>query len=527
MSLGESVRRWRRRRASHGLGRRLGELAFLAGAILLASVIVSAFAVVNLNNSVRRQVDRVDPAQVSAEQLDGALVNEETGVRGYALVRSKSLLYSFDLGVAEEQLATSRLSHDLVGDPVLVRDLRAAESAATAWRTRYAEPTLRAAAAGSSRPGASALLGRRLFRAFQTRTTRLISGLRAAHLSTTSGLSNADHTLIALLGICLLALLVVFEATWLLLRRWVTAPLLGLAGDVRQVASGEYERHLQATGAPEVRALAHDVDVMRAQILAELAEVEAARTALASQRAALERSNKDLEQFAYVASHDLQEPLRKMSSFSELVLRRYGGELDERGREFLTFIADGARRMQRLINDVLELSRVGRTERPFEPVDLTEAFTAARANLLSAIESTGAFVSAEKLPTVSGDITLLTILFQNLIANSLKFRSTAVPQVVVSASGAEGSWNIAVDDNGIGIEPQYAERIFAMFQRLHSRSEYPGTGLGLALCQRIVEHHGGRIWLDTTEQSGTRIVFSLPGNPSDEKVLPAEEAGAA
>lgn len=528
MEVTRSLRRWQARRADDSLGRRLAALAVLAGVILLASVAVSAYAVVNLNNSVRRQVDTIDPAQVYAGQLESALVDEETGVRGYLLTRNKSLLAPYVLGVGEERSASARLGSDLAGESGLDADARRAERAAVTWHRRYAVPTLRAVAAGARAAAPPSRTGRRLFGRFRSSMLSFDARLAAAHSTANGSLTSADHELIALLGLCLLALLAVFEVTWILIRRWVTVPLLALAGDVRRVSSGAFTHPLAAQGSPEVRSLAHDVDTMRSRILSDLGEVEAARTALATQRAALERSNKDLEQFAYIASHDLQEPLRKMASFSELVLRRYGGEIDDRGREFLTFIAEGARRMQRLISDVLELSRVGRTSRPFETVNLNDAFLAARANLSSVIESTAALVSAKALPTVTGDISLLTALFQNLIGNSLKFRSSAVPHVVVSASlDDDGFWRIAVDDNGIGIEPQNAERVFAMFQRLHARSAYPGTGIGLALCQRIVEHHGGRIWLDTTHQPGTSIVFTLPRDAPVQRPVPSREVGVA
>jgi signal transduction histidine kinase len=514
----------------------------LAGTVLLASVVVSAFAVIHLNETVRQQVDRIDPAIVTSADLLNAVVDQETGVRGYVISRDRAFLGPYSTGVSEQTAAVARLHKYLAGDAVLVSQLDRVVVAAGEWRRRFAQPTIAAAAAGDpgSRSMATTRLGKRLFDRFRGEMGSFTAALRAAHASADANLTDADHQLIALLGVCLLAMLAVFEVTWILIRRWITAPIIGLATDVRHVAAGAFEHPIQATGSPEVHSLASDVDAMRERILSDLNEVEAARGELTRQRAALERSNRDLEHFAYVASHDLQEPLRKMSSFSELVVRRYGDRLDDRGREFLAFIAEGARRMQRLINDVLEVSKVGRSAYPKENVDLNDVVRAAVSNLSEMIADTGAVVSGDGLPTVRGDTALLVALMQNLIANSIKFRSEAVPRVSVSATdpaqvrpaGLEGTtgeqaepaepmWEIAVEDNGIGIAPDQAERVFAMFHRLHKRNDYPGTGIGLALCQRIVEHHGGSIWLDTSYRSGARVVFTLPAEAAEERTLSA------
>ncbi len=531
----------------HGssLSRRVATLVVLAGAVLLASVVVSAFAVIHLNDSVRQQVDRVDPATVSAEGLLSAVVDEETGVRGYVLSRERGFLAPYSTGVSEQAAAIARLRQYLAGNTALEADLERAAAAAAKWRHRFAIPTIADAAAGKrvARSVARTRFGERLFDGFRAEMSTFSAALRSAHASADASLTDADHELIALLGLCLLAMLVVFELTWILIRRWITAPIIELATDVRQVAGGAFEHPIEAGGSSEVRSLASDVDAMRGRILSDLHEVEAARGELARQSAALELSNRDLEHFAYVASHDLQEPLRKMSSFSELVLRRYGDRLDEQGREFLSFVAEAARRMQHLIKDVLEVSKVGRTSYPMEDVDLNEVLRSVTANLSDAIAETGAVIASDDLPTVRGDDALLAALVQNLIANSLKFRSTSPPHVVVSteppvsrrdvASAGGGSapaaaapvedamWRIAVADNGIGIAPEDADRVFAMFERLHKRSDYPGTGIGLALCRRIVEHHGGRIWLDTTYRPGVRVVFTLPADLAEARPLSA------
>jgi light-regulated signal transduction histidine kinase (bacteriophytochrome) len=251
------------------------------------------------------------------------------------------------------------------------------------------------------------------------------------------------------------------------------------------------------------------VDQLAAVELAR-AEIEAARVQLEAQAQDLARSNRDLEQFAYVASHDLQEPLRKVASFCQMLERRYAGQLDERANQYIAFAVDGAKRMQQLINDLLTFSRVGRVESPMVDVDLQACVRTAVDNLSVAIAGSAAVVRAEGLPHVIGEPGLLTQLVQNLVANAIKFRGAEAPVVTISAERAGAFWELSCADNGLGIEPQYAERIFVIFQRLHGKDEYSGTGIGLALCKRIVEYHGGQIWLDQSAGAGATFRWTLP-----------------
>ncbi len=229
----------------------------------------------------------------------------------------------------------------------------------------------------------------------------------------------------------------------------------------------------------------------------------------------LKRSNQELEHFAYVASHDLQEPLRTVSSYSQLLARRYRNRLDADADDFIAFIVDGAGRMQTLINDLLTFSRIGTRGRPFAPVDGASLVASARGNVDAAIVESAAVITHDPLPTLVGDRTQLTQLFQNLFSNAIKFRRPGqAPRIHVSAARCDGAWKLSVRDNGIGIEPQFFERIFIIFQRLHGREEYPGTGIGLAVCKKIVERHGGRIWVESDPGTGSTFHFTLPDEPS-------------
>jgi light-regulated signal transduction histidine kinase (bacteriophytochrome) len=246
-----------------------------------------------------------------------------------------------------------------------------------------------------------------------------------------------------------------------------------------------------------------------------VAERLAAQRELEESNRELARSNADLEQFAYVASHDLQEPLRKIVSFSQVLERRYRSQLDGRADQYIDFIVDGGKRMQQLINDLLAFSRVGRRGAAREPVALGDAAAQAQASLSEAIAEAGAEVRVGELPTVEGERQLLVAVFQNLIANAIKFRGEDPPVVDIAARDLGEEWEIAVTDNGIGIEEEFAERIFVIFQRLHSREAYEGTGIGLALVRKIVEYHGGRIRLDAAHRGGSRFSIILPKPAED------------
>jgi signal transduction histidine kinase len=327
-----------------------------------------------------------------------------------------------------------------------------------------------------------------------------------------------------LAAVCVLALLaaVLGWFVWRTVQKGVAEPLARLAGEVRAARRGEHDHEIPLVGSGEVGSLAGDVEAMRRELVDQVAdaraahqEVEDAHARLREQAAELERSNRDLEQFAYVASHDLQEPLRKVASFTQLLQKRYGDQLDDRADQYIAFAVDGAHRMQRLIQDLLSFSRVGRTGGTFEPVDLGDVVDRVLGDLSERIADTGARVTHDAMPTVVGDRGLLTMLVGNVVGNALKFahpeREPRVHLAAVRTASRTGTeWELSCADNGIGIDPQYAERVFVIFQRLHPKEVYTGTGIGLALVKRVVEHHGGRVWVDPGATDGTTVRWTLP-----------------
>jgi len=247
-------------------------------------------------------------------------------------------------------------------------------------------------------------------------------------------------------------------------------------------------------------------------VVRDITRQKETQEALAGKQQELERSNHDLEQFAYAASHDLQEPLRAVSGYCQLLARRYSGKLEPQAEQYVAEAVNGARRMQLLIEGLLAYSRIGRQGNPLVPTDARAAFDQSLVNLRTIIEESGATITHDPLPTVLADPMQLMLLFQNLIGNALKYRGNHPPEVHVSAQEDENECLFAVRDNGIGIDPKYKDRIFLIFQRLHTRDEYPGTGIGLAICKRIVERHGGRIWVESRPGQGSTFYFTLARN---------------
>ena len=263
-----------------------------------------------------------------------------------------------------------------------------------------------------------------------------------------------------------------------------------------------YDINAYRVGFPEDRQVAI--------VFNDITRLKEMETSLKATIADLQRSNKELEQFAYVASHDLQEPLRMVASYTQLLAERYENQLDEKAKKFIGYAVDGAVRMQLLINDLLTFSRIGTKGKEPEPTDAHAMLGEAIKNLKMNIDEAKAVITNGELPEVRADASQLVQLFQNLIGNAVKFRGAENPRIHISAADKEREWLFAVRDNGIGIEPQYADKVFVIFQRLHTKEEYPGSGIGLAICRKIVERHGGRIWFESEPGKGTTFYFTIP-----------------
>ncbi|OBG96327.1 histidine kinase [Mycobacterium sp. E136] len=496
----------------------------LVGIVVIGGAIVGAL-LLNRTDDVARELNfGIQPARVAAYQLQAALRDQETAVRGYAIAADRQFLDPYFAGQQAESGAAQQIRDRVGHRQDLVDDLDAIERLAAGWRTTYADPLIASVTPGvPSIPDAeTAERGKNSFDvmrdAFDDQNRDLAQARQDAVDELTSVQRWRNTVLIAVVA----ALLATGILLAVLVRNAVTSPLDRLAASCRRITEGSFDETISVKGPRDIQAIAADVEDMRQRIVDELEASRSAREQLGEQALELQRSNAELEQFAYVASHDLQEPLRKVASFCQLIEKRYGDKLDERGVEYIRFAVDGAKRMQVLINDLLTFSRVGRLGSTEADVDLEAVLADAAENLATAIEESGAEVvrTGVPLPTVKGDPTLLTMLWQNLIGNAVKFRKPDVtPRIVIDCTVGEGmregAWLFTVTDNGIGIPEEFAEKVFVIFQRLHGRDVYTGTGIGLALCKKIVEHHGGNIWIDTGYTDGTRFRFTIPSVVDD------------
>jgi signal transduction histidine kinase len=501
------------------LGRIIGASMLAVGLVLIAAIVVGAVTLSNLSTGRNQVVNRIDPAALHGSELYAAMLNQETGVRGYLLSGQRQFLAPYAAGIAEERRQAAALGPLIAGLPGTQRDLSSALTRIAAWRATYADPAMATVAAtGKPLPGANVAVGKAEFDSVRAPLAEFQRALAGQRKLAVARLDSAASDLDSIGIACAVFLLLLISALGVGLRTAAITPLTRLAADARRVAGGDFDHEVDPSGPREVHTVAVDVNRMRQRILRELSAVKSANIALEARALELERSNAELEQFAYVASHDLQEPLRKVASFCQLLQRRYIGQLDARADQYIEYAVDGAHRMQALIDDLLAFSRVGRHEREAVLVSCASALSQARVNLASEIRKAGAVIETAELPSVRAEFPLLTSLFQNLIGNAIKFHGERPPVIRVSVTQQDdGFWCFSVADNGIGIAPDYADRIFVIFQRLHDRNSYAGTGIGLAMCRKIVEHYGGKIWLDTEYQDGAKFLFTLPVTPADDE----------
>ncbi|MCB7137765.1 sensor histidine kinase [Cellulosimicrobium marinum] len=503
------------------LRRRLGWALVVAGVIVLGVVTTSAVALSRVLTLQEQITGPYFEAVSSADSAFVALIDAESALRSYVATGDETALEAYGRAMGSDTLldgADPGRLDALAPDPELRGAVDDAVDAIGVWVDEFVQPAL--VTTQREGPGSVTVTeraqGLALFADARAAAGTYVDELREHRAEAVEALDRWSRVLFGSVLVLVGAALAVGIILWVCLERWVTDPLALLAHRVRRVSSGRLDEPVVTSGPAEIADLAHDVEHMRVELVDQVAQIRASHADAARSHALLEeqaneleRSNRDLEQFAYVASHDLQEPLRKVASFTQLLKKRYGGELDDRADQYIDFAVDGAKRMQRLIQDLLGFSRVGRTGTERVDVDLESTLETVLSDLSEALAAAGATVTHDPLPTVVGEQALLQQLLANLVGNAVKFRSPdRAPVVHVGVLAHDTHWEISVADNGIGIDPQYAERVFVIFQRLHAKDVYEGTGIGLALCKRIVEYHGGRIWIDPRE-GGTTVRFTL------------------
>ncbi|WP_420714707.1 sensor histidine kinase [Mycobacterium sp. Aquia_213] len=502
------------------------------GVLVLAGAIAGA-ALLNRTDELSRSLsEQIAPARVASYQLQAALRDQETGVRGYAISADRQFLTPYYDGQHAEHAAAEEIRRLLGGRVDLINDLDAIERAAANWRASSAEPLI-----ATVKPNVPDVVNSRVADRGKAEFDHLRELFDIQNVDFAAASAHATDEfkdMTAWRNWVLFAVVLVFFGLAITLglvtRAAITLPLAALAASCRRITEGTFTETITPPRRPrDLRDMAIDVENMRQRVVSALDISRAAEARLDEQAIELKRSNAELEQFAYVASHDLQEPLRKVASFCQLLEKRYGDQLDERGAEYINYAVDGAKRMQVLINDLLSFSRVGRVRVKQTAVELDATLDAAVANLATAIEESHTEIvrPRQPLPQVVGDPTLLTMLWQNLIGNAIKFRHVdRPPRIVIDCELRTDTrqWLLTLSDNGIGIAEEFTEKVFVIFQRLHGRDVYPGTGVGLALVKKIVEYHDGAIRIDTTYTDGTRFEFTLPAPVDAERPTALEGA---
>jgi len=457
-----------------------------------ATAILLLVAVMSYSSLIRNAEDRqwvLHTYQVIGK-LDGVLrgmTDAETGQRGYILTGEDFYLEPYEHGLGEVRQSTAdvrRLTGDNVNqqhsldllEPVIAAKLNELRDRIQVRREQGLIAGATAVREGSGKQHMDTI--RTAVANMKHEEERLL-GQRSAELK-----ASSQKTRVVLVAGEFLGLM-----------------FLGIAGFITQ-----REMVQRSKAEEEVRKLNADLERKVAERTAQLAE----------RAKDLERSNMELQQFAYVASHDLQEPLRTIASFTQLLAKRYGDKLDDKAREFIGFAVDGSKRMQTLINDLLSFSRVGTQGKALAPVRCDAVLDTVLRSLKRAIEDSGAVITRDPLPVVLADELQLGQLLQNLMGNALKFRGDKAPRIHVAVERNGEGWKFSVRDNGIGIAPEHDERIFVIFQRLHTKTQYAGTGIGLAICKKIAERHGGRIWVEPTPGGGSTFYFTIADGESSQ-----------
>ena len=503
-----------RRSRARTLSRQL-KVTLVAGGVLLLLIVSGAvYSVSQVLTLQHRVTSTYHDAIVFNDLLRSWLTESSTALDIYQsteyLPALQTVINAPDLEAGDFQAI---LADDLGADSEMVASFESLLAQIDDWRTTFVGPAVAAVAAGGvdSVPVELTTQGDELFEQALEAADDLAVDLERDRAVANEQFVRWNLNLFMTVVLLTVAALAVALALWFTLHRRIVDPLADLASKAEAVSRGALTQEVRTRAPGEIASLARAVDAMRVELVNQMAaaqeaaqEIAAAHQHLTEQAEELRRSNRDLEQFAYVASHDLQEPLRKVASFTQLLRKRYGGELDERADQYIDFAVDGAKRMQLLIQDLLGFSRVGRVHEPPAPVDLEQACRTAVATFDATIAAQGAVVEIGELPTIVGQPTLLVQLFQNLVGNSLKFRDPdRAPRITIGAARRGDGWELWCTDNGIGIDARYVDRVFVIFQRLHAKDVYDGTGIGLALCKKIVEYHGGEIWIDDAASSGT------------------------
>ncbi|HEX2025711.1 MAG TPA: ATP-binding protein [Actinomycetota bacterium] len=471
-------------------------------AIPLAALLVTVTGFVvsaERTEDVERQTAEATHHRHVARNLVIAMVDAESAVRGYLLTGREAFLDPYAEAVASAALNLERLGRLFGSEPGYEDALRRIE--------RLAEERLAILIELRSQPSAARRLvlltrGLEVRQELREQLDAIVAQENADLADARAAADDARTMSLVIIAACFLLGLLGGVLAMGAFSSGVAGRVRRLEDNAGRLAEGEPLASLPG-GDDEIGRLGRAME-------ATAGRLARAREVIEERNRELERSNKELEQFAYIASHDLQEPLRIVAGYADLLARRYRGKLDGDADEFIGYMVEGVGRMQALINDLLQYSRVGTKGREPQPTDVQQALDQALRNLGKTLDESGARVEAEPLPTVPADEGQLVQLFQNLIGNAVKFQGDEPPRVRVEAERRNGEWEFSVADNGIGIDPDYGEQIFEIFQRLHTREEFAGTGIGLAICRKIVDRHGGRIWVESTPGHGSTFRFTIP-----------------